>query len=118
MWGHRKDLIGRLNHVLSRFKGVDEDYNQRRNKVEYRRLLDVLMGADRRTMEILTGTPLKLILLCHYTDPVGTYSVPLNLHLCIAFAMIRRCGCIMSLLGGSRRHWTRRTARSVLFFLS
>lgn len=90
MWGHRRDLVERLDYVLGQLDGIDEDSIQQRKKEQYGRLREVLLEADMRTMETLTRTPLKLILLGDCTDSVGAYRIPLNLHLCSAPSVICR----------------------------
>ena len=81
MFRHRRDLTERLNEVLGqldqglghikRRRPTTDEYDIRVGKERYGKLKEVLLGVDRKAVEILTRMYLKLIYSRKHTDPHG-----------------------------------------------
>ena len=88
MWGHRKDLTDRLEHILGELeKGLVhlqqqkpnlDEYDVQRASEDYERLKDALLEVDREAVKILTRKSLRLLTCTHYS-PSG-YPQNLTLH--------------------------------------
>ena len=85
MWGHREDLIKRLDKVLEdcdQESGPNEDLGAR-----YQMLREVLLEVETKATKILIGTPRRLSLSIRYTESstnVDVHRIPLNVHLFFA----------------------------------
>lgn len=86
MWGHRADLVKRLDHILRQLN-LGSDYFKQHNpllgdglvrlaKQDYRKLEEVLMEVDREAINTLTRAPSMLTPFNKYTDCFGCIQDP------------------------------------------
>ena len=94
MWGHRQDLIKRLDKVLEDCKRGGDPVGRLFRRDEYQMLREELLEVETEATKTLIGTPCKLSLFNKYTDSatdMGVRRIPLNVQLFFASPLPMIC---------------------------